>query len=149
MPTSVLRLMAEDADDLGVISAACQDAIVRIGDVRFDRTQRRFSLMAARFRWETAPQSTKARGPYERIRAGLGFESVLGVKTRNLRLDDPDAVAAVLSIQFAPGAEPPAGVISLTLAGGGVIALDVECIDALLVDVGPSWPTPNRPDHER
>lgn len=145
MPKSQLRLLAEDADDLGVLSAACQDALVRVGDIVFDRPQRRFSLLVSRFRWETA----SARGPYERIRAGLAFESVLGVKARQVRMDDPEAVASILSVQFAPSADPPSGVVTLTLAGGGAIALDVECLDALLVDTGPSWPTPNRPDHER
>ena len=29
-----LRLLAQDADDLGVLSAALQDAIAKIGDIR-------------------------------------------------------------------------------------------------------------------
>ncbi len=29
------------------------------------------------------------------------------------------------------------------------IVLQVECLDALLVDMGDPWPTPRRPDHER
>lgn len=145
MPTTPLRLLAEDADDLAVISAACQDAIVRVGDIHFDRTARRVTLSVARFRWETA---TRRRGPFERIAAALSFDSVLSMKTRKLRTDSPDAFASVLAIAFEPGDTPPAGVVRLTLAGGAEIALAVECLDALLLDTGPSWPTPSRPDHD-
>jgi hypothetical protein len=37
----------------------------------------------------------------------------------------------------------------MLLAGGGEIAINVECLDAVLVDLGPSWPTPRRPEHEK
>lgn len=141
----MLKLLAEDSDDLGVIAAAAQDALVRMGDVSFDRRARRFSALLNRFRWEKAG----AAGPYERVRAALSFESVLNVKSRKLRRDAPDALAALLSVSFTPAAEPPGGEVRLVLAGGGEIVLEVECLDALLLDVGPVWPTPRRPDHER
>lgn len=141
----MLKLLAEDSDDLGVIAAAAQDALVRMGDVSFDRRARRFSAFLNRFRWEKAGAS----GPYERVRAALSFESVLNVKSRKLRREEPDALAALLSVSFTPAAEPPGGEVRLVLAGGGEIVLEVECLDALLLDVGPVWPTPRRPDHER
>lgn len=145
MPTAPLRLRAEDIEDLTVIAAATQDAIFVVGDLAFDARERRFIASVNRFRWETA----KKRGPYERVRAALCVETVLGVKSRKLRLGATDAVGAVLDITFSPAVEPPAGVISIALAGGGEISLDVECIDVSLTDVGPPWPTPSRPDHER
>lgn len=140
----MLKLLAEDAADLEIMAAAAQDALVRVRDVSFDAKTRRLVVLINRFRWETA----KARGPYERVRAALSFESVLGVKSRKLRRDAPDALASMLSVTFAPAAEPPGGEVRITLAGGGEIALDVECLDALLMDVGPTWNTPRRPDHE-
>ena len=145
MAKPALRLLAEDADDLAVIAAACQDGVVRVADVAWDQARRRFSLVMARFRWEAAGK----RGPFERIRAALSFESVLRVRAKRLRTDNQDAVAAVLTITFEPAAEAPAGTVRITLAGGGEFALDVECLDAALLDVGPAWPTPNRPDHDR
>lgn len=140
----MLKLLAEDVADLEIMAAAAQDALVRVRDVRFDAKARRFTVLINRFRWETA----EAQGPYERIRAALSFESVLGVKSRKVRRDAPDALASMLSVTFVPAAEPPGGEVRLTLAGGGEIALDVECLDALLMDVGPTWTTPRRPDHE-
>lgn len=142
--TQLLKLLAEDAADLEIIAAAVQDALVRVGELKFDAKARRFTIMMNRFRWENAGD----RGPYERIRAALSFEGVLGVKSRKVRQDAPEALAALLSLAFKPGAEPPGGSVHLLLAGGGEIALEVECLDAVLLDIGEPWRTPRRPDHE-
>lgn len=145
MSTGLLRLMAEDAGDLDIIGAAVQDALVRMGEITFDKKARRFTVMLNRFRWETAGE----RGPYERVRSALSFEGVLGVKSRRVRHDSDEALASLLSVGFLPEAEPPGGVVRLLLAGGGEIAVDVECLDVVLIDTGPTWPTPRRPDHEQ
>lgn len=145
MSTGLLRLMAEDAGDLDIIGAAVQDALVRMGEITFDKKARRFTVMLNRFRWETAGE----RGPYERVRSALSFEGVLGVKSRRVRHDSDEALASLLSVGFLPEAEPPGGVVRLLLAGGGEIAVDVECLDVVLIDAGPTWPTPRRPDHEQ
>lgn len=140
----MLRLLAEDVADLEVIAAAVQDALVRVGELSFDEKARRFSAGLARFRWEAAG----AHGPYERVRAALSFDGVKGVKARKLRRDAPDAVASILSIKFEADEEPPGGTARLVLAGGGEIALELECLDVTLADLGPTWPTPRRPDHD-
>lgn len=139
-----LKLLAEDGDDLEILAAAAQDALVRMGDLSFDAKARRFAALINRFRWETA----EANGPYQRVRAALSFESVLGVKSRKLRRDAPDALASLLALRFEPAAEPPGGQVRIVMAGGGEIVLEVECLDALLLDVGPAWNTPRRPDHQ-
>jgi len=143
--SELLKLMAEDAADLEVIGAAVQDALVRMGDLSFDAKAHRFTAMVNRFRWEKAANG----GPYERVRSALSFDGVLGVKSRRVRPDAPDALASILSIGFIPDEEPPGGVVRLMLAGGGEIALDVECLDAVLMDMGATWRTPRRPDHEK
>jgi hypothetical protein len=145
MTSGFLRLMAEDAGDLDIVGAAVQDALVRVGEINFDKKARRFTVMINRFRWETAGE----KGPYERVRAALSFEGVLNVKSRRVRQDTDEALASLLSIGFIPEEEPPGGVVRLLLAGGGEIAIDVECLDAVLIDTGPTWPTPRRPDHEQ
>jgi len=141
----MLKLMAEDVADLEILAAAAQDALVRVADLSFDRRARRFVLAMNRFRWETAGEN----GPYERVRGALSFEGVLSVKSRKLRTDAPEALASVLSVTFVPDEEPPGGEVRIMLAGGGEVALMVECLDCTLVDIGPVWQTPRRPDHER
>ncbi len=138
-----LKLLAQERSDLDVVSAAVQDALIKVGDLSYDKRTRRFAAVLARFRWEDAGE----RGPYARVRAALSFESVLSVRTRNMRRDPPDALASILSIKFDPAEEPPGGVARIVLAGDGEIVLDVECLDVTLADVGPTWPTPRRPNH--
>jgi hypothetical protein len=141
----MLKLMAEDAADLDIIGAAVQDALVRVGDISYDRKARRFTAVISRFRWESAHE----RGPYERVRSALSFDGVLGVRSKRVRQEPADALASILSVDFTPAAEPPGGAVRMLLAGGGEIAINVECLDAVLVDLGPSWPTPRRPEHEK
>lgn len=139
-----LKLLASDVADLEVIAAAAQDALVRARDLKFDPRARRFTADVLRFKWEAAGEN----GPYERVRAALAFDSVLSVKTRKLRRDEGEALADILSIKFDADAEPPGGVARIVLAGDGEIALTVECLDVTLADLGPSWPTQRKPDHE-
>ncbi len=143
--SGALKLAAEDEADLQIIGAAAQDALVRMKDVTLNKRARRFTALLSRFRWERAGK----HGPYQRIRSALSFEGVLAVKSRRVRADDRESLASILSIEFVPDGEPPGGQVRLLLAGGGEIALQVECLDALLIDMGDPWPTPRRPDHER
>ncbi|MGE3302685.1 MAG: DUF2948 family protein [Hyphomonadaceae bacterium] len=139
-----LRLRAEEAEDIAVLSAALQDSVLQMGDLVYDAKARRFTATINRFRWESAG----ANAPFERVRAALAFEGVTGVRSARVRREDKDAVASLLSLAFAPDAEPPGGKVTIVLAGGGEIELSVECVDAVLIDLGAPWPTPRKPSHE-
>ncbi|HEY2662176.1 MAG TPA: DUF2948 family protein [Caulobacteraceae bacterium] len=139
-PLEPLRLLAEDGDDLAVISAALQDAIAKIGDIQYEAAARRLTLAVNRFRWEGGGRAR------ERVRAGVQFGGVLAVKARKLRRDSPNAVVELLAVAFEPG-EAPGGVIALTFAGGGDLRLDVECVDVILSDVSAAWPARSIPEH--
>ena len=142
MPKSLepLRLLAEDGDDLAVISAALQDAVIKIGDIRYEAAAHRLTLAANRFRWEARGRSR------ERVRTGIQFGGVLAVQGRKLRRDAPNAVVELLAIAFEPG-EVPGGVITLTFAGGGDLRLEVECVDVILSDVSAAWQARSTPEH--
>jgi hypothetical protein len=141
---SGLRLKAEDAPGLEVLSAALQDSVLKAGDLKYELKARRFTAVVNRFVWEKAEQ----KGPYERVRAALAFEGVGAVKSTRLNRADKDAIASILTLAFEPAQEPPGGVARIVLAGGGEIRLDVECIDAVLLDMGAPWQTPRKPSHE-
>ncbi|MEO1304227.1 MAG: DUF2948 family protein [Pseudomonadota bacterium] len=141
-----LRLIAEDAADLEVISSAVQDAVLKAENLKFDRKRRRFTLEVNRFQWEDSPSS---RGPQGRVRALLAFDGVLSVKTRAITKADPDMVLSILSVRFDPAAEPPGGAISVLFSGDGELALEVEAIDATLLDSAYEWSTRKRPDHDK
>ncbi|WP_293907458.1 DUF2948 family protein [Phenylobacterium sp.] len=137
--TARLQLLAEDQDDLAVISAALQDAVAKVGDIVFEARARRLTISFNRFRWET--------GSRQRVRAALQLGGVLTVQGRKIRRDRKDAVLELLAIGFEPG-DPPGGLLTLSFAGGGDLRVRIECVDAVLADISEPWPTPREPAHE-
>ena len=144
-----LRLSAEDAEDLEVISAQMQDAVLKVGDLAYLPGARRFALVANRFRWdaEVKRRGFFAKPRHERVRAGLHFENVLKVRTRNIAQDKPDGVLNLLAIRFEE-TDAPSGIVTLVFSGGGEIRLDVEALEAHLSDLGLMRETPAAPIHE-
>jgi hypothetical protein len=141
---SGLRLLAEDAEDLKILSAHLQDAVMRIGDLVYLPKHRRFAALVSRYCW--GDDCGKGNSGV-RVRSGLHFDGVLRVQSQDVRQDHPDAVAALLAINFAADGNG-GGVIDLVLAGGGRIRLHVECIDATLRDLSEPRPAVARPAHD-
>jgi hypothetical protein len=141
---SDLRLSAEDAADLEVISTCLQDAVTHVRDLAFLPHARRFAMVVNRFRWE---EEVAHRDKHERARAGLHFENVGAARARNISQDRPDGVLNLLAIRF-DELNAPSGIVTLTFSGGGEIRLEVEALDAHLSDLGLVWETPNLPDHD-
>ena len=137
--TSSLKLLAEDAADLAIISAALQDAVAQVGDISYEARTRRLTILFNRFRWEA--------GARQRVRSALQIGGVLDMQARKIRREVSDAVVELLSIGFEPG-EAPAGLLTLSFAGGGDLRVRIECIDAILADVSQPWPTPRTPHHD-
>ena len=136
-----LRLLAEDAEDLAVISAALQDAVTRIGDISWEKRGRRLTITFNRFCWE----GESGRG--ERVVTGFQLGGVNEVKARNLRAEAKDAVLELLALTFEP-TEPPGGRVTFAFADGGDLAAEVECVDAALADLTHPWPSAHKPGHE-
>lgn len=132
-----MRLIALDDEDLKVISAALQDAVTTIGDIRYEAASRRLTVTLNRYRWEA---------PGERVRAGLQLGGVMAVQSRRLRREARRAVLELLALTFEPG-EAPGGTVVFTFAGGGDLRAQVECVDAALADLSAPWPTPRTPEH--
>lgn len=138
-----LRLRIEDEEDLSIVSAYLQDAVVRVGDVVYLPTVRRFALLANRYCWEC----DDARKAGQRKLAGIHFDEVLRAKSTRIRQNNPDAVLQLLAVQFTP-MDGKGGAVDLCFAGGGRIRLEVECIDASLRDLAGPWQAQGRPRHE-
>lgn len=141
-----LKLIALDADDLDVVSAFCQDAVLKVGDIRWLQAERRLVLTMNRFAWETVEDSGKKT--FERRRAALHFDRVTRVQSAGIPRSDADQVLSLLTLQF-EGAEEtaPQGTVTLAFAGGGTLRLDVECLEAQLADLGGAWSTQFKPSH--
>jgi hypothetical protein len=146
---SDLKLIALDAEDLAVISANLQDAVMKVGDLVFLPREKRFAAVANRFDWVDAIESEAARGGerrYARRRAALRFERVLSAQVHGIDLKNKGAVASLLAVGFEP-LDLPSGQIVLQFADGGAIRLNVECIEAELRDLGPAWQAKSMPQH--
>ena len=143
-----LKLAALDRQDLEVLSAHLQDAVLRVSDMTYLPRQKRFAAVLNRFDWAGALKvdGGKAR-QLERRRSALRFDRVLGAQFSNIRLSAKSAVLDLLAVNFEE-TEPPSGFVTFVFAGGGAIRLKVECIEAELKDLGPAWRARARPEHK-
>jgi hypothetical protein len=140
-----LKLAALDAEDLEVLSAHLQDAVLTVGDIRYLPKERKAIFVVNRFVWDKA--ADKRSGEHERRRAALAITQVTSMKASRIRQEAKGAVLELLAVTFEEG-DAPAGRIRLEFAGGGSVLLEVDCIEAQLGDLGAAWGTPNRPAHD-
>ncbi len=143
-----LRLKAEDPEDLSVLAALIQDAVLPANEMKWERGRRRFSLLLNRFRWEDkAAADLRGRG-VERVQALLVAEDVLKVAQQGLDARDSDTVLSILTLSFEAG-EDGTGRLILTFAGDGAVALDVESVNLTMQDVTRPYlaPSGQSPDH--
>lgn len=145
-----IKLRAEDGEDLAVVSACLQDAILPIGEMCYEPGAQRFVLVVNRFKWEAAGGGAADRGPaadddhlfpYERTQCGVRFERVTAARVRGIDLKDRRQMLELLSV-----APTEAGVL-LTFAGGGALRLEGRDWLCVVEDLGEPWPTSNRPCH--
>jgi Protein of unknown function (DUF2948) len=143
-----LRLLAQSVEDLPVLSALVQDAVLASSDLRYDRRRRRLVALVNRFRWEDQPEAARLGRPVERVRAVLVVEDVLAARVSGIDPRRKDEVLSLLSLAFEAGAEG-AGRLVLTFAGDGALALEVEALELRLEDVTKPYLAPSRraPDH--
>ena len=138
-----LKLVALDRDDVEIISTHLQDAVLKAADIRWRPSENRLVLALNRFDWEAAHEK---HPEYRRRRAVLRFDRVRNCKCRNIDPKNGEAVLNLLAVEFAE-TDSPAGVVTLVFSGGAAMRLEVECLEAELADLGPTWTVDMRPAH--
>ena len=136
----MLRLTAQDVEDLNVISAQMQDAVLRFADLNFNSKRRRFALVANRFAWDESETKTRRR-------TGLHFDHVKSVQKQGFKNVGPETILSLLAISFG-AVDELSGHITLAFSAGHHLRLEVECVDVTLADMGPAWSTEMTPSHE-
>ena len=153
--TAPLKIVAHDAEDLAVVSACLQDALIPLNEMRYLPQERRFIMVANRFRWERAaassPESAAAQdatfesdedfGNLQRTNAGICVDRVTSVRSRGIDRARPDDFLSLLSVHL------DSTKLSFLFAGGGVIQVEIEGLSLYLSDLGKAWPTQWQPDH--
>lgn len=138
-----LKFVVLDEEDLEIVSAHLQDAVVKVADVLWRPQENRVVVALNRFDWEGAQT---AKPEYRRRRSALRFERVVACKCKGVNPAGKDSVLNLLAVEFAE-TDSPAGVVTLIFSGGGAVKMDVECLEAELVDLGPTWTTGTCPAH--
>jgi hypothetical protein len=138
-----VKFVALDRDDLEVVSTHLQDALVKVADIMWRPQEKRLVVSLRRFDWLSAEA---VRPELRRCHSVLRFERVNSCKCRCVNPAGKDAVLNLLAVEFAE-IDVPAGAVTLMFSGGGVLRLEVECLEAELVDLGPYWPAAERPVH--
>jgi hypothetical protein len=144
MHSEPLKLIALDRDDLDVMSAHLQDSVVKVGEILWRPAEHRVVIALNRFDWEAAQDAIPS---WQRRRTALRFDRVMSCKCRDLDCGAKDQVLNLLAVEFAE-TNAPGGVVTLLFSGGGALRLEVECLEAETVDLGPVWVTTHCPEHE-
>jgi hypothetical protein len=142
----LLKFVALDVEDLAVVSAHLQDAVVCSSEILWRPQERRVVIAVNRFDWEGVQNG---QPEFRRRRAALRFERVRSCKYRDINPDPSgksQAVLNLLAIEFSE-TDAPSGFVTLTFSGGPALRLEIECLEVELADLGPTWATAKCPGH--
>ena len=136
---SSLKLKAFDEEGLTIISSLCQDSIIKINEFGYEQKSKRFAILMNRFCHEKENN--------KRIRSALHFDYVKKIKTKNIDTKNKDETLVMLAVRFEV-ASMPSGSIVIEFSGNKAINLTIENIEVFLTDIGDSWVTKRKPDHD-
>ena len=142
MSEKMLKLAAADEEDIVVLSALLQDAVVPASEMIYLAAEDRFAIVAYRFRWEDAGEGKISGAIYERIRCGISFDKVTGVRRQNLSQSHRGEMLDLLAL------EASKEYVDLLFSGSATIRLEVGSILCHAEDFGEAWPTKWRPAHD-
>lgn len=146
-----VRLLAQTADDLEVLSALLQDAIVPGEDMAHDRGGRRFVMVVNRFCWDLPPVegvTSEDGGPvYERRLCGVQIHNVTAVRQTGMPADRRAALLNLLAIKL-DRAEAGGARVEWLFSGGAALQFDIDSLSVIAEDIDAGQPTPNRPTHD-
>ncbi|NVN87221.1 MAG: DUF2948 family protein [Rhodopseudomonas sp.] len=129
----LLKLIALDPDDLAVISAHVQDSRIATADIVWRQSEKRLVLGLHRLDWD---QTLAGAAASRRLVAALRFDRVLACKSRNIDPNAAETALELIGIEFYPAAEAPGGSAVLMFTHGGMLRLDLECLECALTDLG-------------
>ena len=143
-----LSLVAQNEEDLVVISTLCQDSIIKIANIKWAKKSKRFYLLINRFCWELNDLSKKKSSNMLRINSLMSFNSVLSVKSAGIQQNNNSDITSLLTINYNFfNFEKQA--IDLIFSGNSQISLNIECIDVFLKDISEPFEgtTSKQPKH--
>jgi hypothetical protein len=145
MEVKNLKLLATSDEDLRVIAAHLQDAIVTVKDIVNLKKNRIFLIQLNRFMWEDVEKGVFRKN--KRIRTILKFDNIISVLSKNISTKKGKNFLDFLTIEskLLPDKSYE---IKLIFSGDSVIKIKAEVIDVTLDDQGSPWETKTQPKHD-
>ncbi len=168
-----LKLRARGLEDLRVLAAMLQDAVVRPAEMTYLPREKRFVMVVSRFRWEHPEAAAAAGRPDGEMEDAPANPGSGGEVQEDVRFEDAEArthyervnagvcVDRVRRVRtqgldlhdrdqvlnlLTVDIRPNA--LTLVFSGGALVRLELFGIACHLEDLGEPWPTPWRPSHE-
>jgi hypothetical protein len=139
-----LKLLATSDEDLRVIAAHLQDAIVSVQDTANLKKNRIFLIQLNRFMWEDVEKGVFRKN--KRIRTVLKFDNVINVLSKNVNPKKNKNFLDFLTIESNLMTDKSYE-IKLIFSGDVVIKIKTEIIDVTLDDQGSPWESKTQPKH--
>jgi len=149
MTPQTLKLLAQDAEDVQVMSAVLQDAIAPVCDMTYRPAEKSFVMVVQRFMWDCLQvREVPANDPdpdgsccYDRVNCAVDVAGVESVQFMAINPNDPAAMLDLLTMTF------EGDHLDFVFAGGGKLRLKLANWRLSMQDFGESWPTTHCPRH--
>ena len=145
MEVKNLKLIAKTEEDLRVVSAHLQDAIVNVSDVANLKKNKIFLMQLNRFMWEDVEKGVFRKN--KRIRTILKFENVIKAYSKNINQSKGNKFLDFLAIETNQIIDNNYE-MKIVFAGDSIIKIIAEAIEVTLDDQGEAWDTKNKPKHK-
>ena len=145
MEAKNLKLIAKTEEDLRVVSAHLQDAIVNVSDVANLKKNKIFLMQLNRFMWEDVEKGVFRKN--KRIRTILKFENVIKAYSKNINQSKGNKFLDFLAIETYQMVDDNYE-MKIVFAGDSIIKIIAEAIEVTLDDQGEAWDTKNKPKHK-
>ena len=145
MKVKNLKLIARTEDDLRVVSAHLQDAIVNTSDIANLEKNKIFLMQLNRFMWEDVEKGVFRKN--KRIRTILKFENVIKAVSKNINQSKKDKFLDFLTIETNQMPDNNYE-MRIVFSGDSIIKVISEVIEVTLDDQGESWDTKSMPKHK-
>ncbi len=141
-----LRLRACDQDDVQIIAACLQDALIPLREMAFMAEERRFMAAFNRFQWERLSDPAEA-ADLTHCQSVLRVDHVDNVQYRGLDGELDGVKFELLTIVAEPG-EAGGFQVTLLFAGDVALRLQVKELTLALEDFGEPSPASATPKHD-
>ena len=140
-----LKLIATSEEDLRVISAHLQDAIVSPIEIANLKKNRILLIQLNRFMWEDVEKGVFRKN--KRIRTMLKFENVTSVLSKNINQKNNKRFLDFLAIEsfLMPDKSYE---INLIFSGDAILKIKTEVLEVTLDDQGSPWESKAKPKHK-